>query len=149
MPSQERRLPSPNPIALGSSHPNLFACFEFSSYTASLTQKGDDWHLLGAPKADQRQKTESSRELLEKTLEKPMPNHEVQMNFTEFFAFCRFLRLPNLIKAARCLIPLRQRSQRGCRRGLDHTLPNTDLKDLDEDLRVNVLEINPRCRKES
>ena len=43
--------------------------------------------LGGAPKADKRkQKTaESSRELLEKTLGKPLSNRKVQVNFSEFF----------------------------------------------------------------
>ena len=48
--------------------------------------------LLGAPKADNREKTaESSRELLEKTLGKPLPNHEVQVNFSELLFFISFV----------------------------------------------------------
>ena len=34
--------------------------------------------------------TESSRELLERTLGKTLPNHEVQVNFSVFFLFVGF-----------------------------------------------------------
>ena len=44
---------------------------------------------------------ESSRECLEKTLGKPVPNHEVQVNFSELFSFYRLLCLLTFLGLSR------------------------------------------------